>query len=74
MEEILGILKSRWQIIKLGFQIYIFGKERDVGEKETLGNLQFSLNQSIWSLVILSFSAKLVPACVAYDVVSLVSG
>jgi len=36
-----------------------------------LGNLQFSVNQSIWSLVISSFLAKLVPACVTSDVVSL---
>jgi len=74
MEEILGILNFRWQIIKLGFQIYIFGAERDVekkemlGEKETLENLQFSVNQSIWSLIISSFLAKLVPACVTSDV------
>ena len=34
MEEILEILNSRWQIITLGFQIYIFGKESVVDEKE----------------------------------------
>jgi len=34
MEEILGILKSRWQTITLGFQIYIFGEEKAVNEKE----------------------------------------
>ena len=45
-----------------------------LGEKETLENLQFSVNQSIWSLIISSFSAKLVSACVTSDVVSLVSG
>jgi len=74
MEEILEILNSRWQIIKLGFQIYIFVEERDVEKKEMLGNLQFYVNQSIWSLITSSFSAKLFPACVASDVVSLVRG
>ena len=34
MEEFWGILNSRWQIITLGFQIYIFGEERLVKEKE----------------------------------------
>ena len=55
MEEILVILNSRWQIITLGFQIYIFGEERAVNEKEEkepLGILQFSENQSTWSLTI----------------------
>jgi len=37
MEEFWGILNSRWQIITLGFQIYIFGEERPVKEKEPLG-------------------------------------
>jgi len=37
MEVILGILNSRWQIIKLGFQIFIFGEERDVEKKEMSG-------------------------------------
>jgi len=36
MKEILEILNSRWQIITLGFQIYLFGEERAVYEKETL--------------------------------------
>jgi len=36
-----------------------------------LENLQFSVNQSIWSLTISSFSTKLVSACVTSDVVSL---
>jgi len=77
MEEILGILNSMWQIITLGFQIYIFGEERVVNEKEEkepLGILQFSKNQSIWSLAIFCKSINLVSACVTSDVVSLVRG
>ena len=62
----------------LGFQIYIFEEERAIHEKETLGEKDtleiLQVNQSIWSLVILSFLVKLGPACVASDVVSLVSG
>ena len=63
MEEILEILNSRWQIITLGFQIYISGKERAINEKaekEPLGILQFSENQSIWSLTIFWKSINLV--------------
>jgi len=63
MEEILEILNSRWQIITLGFQIYIFGEERAVNEKEekeSFGILQFSENQSIWPLAILWKSINLV--------------
>jgi len=41
MEEILGILNSKWQIIKLGFQIYIFGEERDIEKKETSGKKRY---------------------------------
>jgi len=33
MEENLGILNSKWQIITLGFEIYVFKKERAVNEK-----------------------------------------
>jgi len=43
-------------MITLGFQIYIFGKERVINEKEekeSLGILQFFENQSIWFLTIL---------------------
>ena len=57
--------------------MYIFGEERAVNEKEekeSLGILQFSENQSIWSLTIFCKSINLVPACVAFDVVSLVRG
>jgi len=60
MEE---ILNSRWQMITLGFQIYIFGKERVINEKEekeSLGILQFFENQSIWFLTILWKSINLV--------------
>jgi len=75
MEEILEILNFRWQIITLGFKVYIFGEERAVNEKEekeSLRILQFSKNQSIWSLTIFCKSINLVPACVTSNVVSLV--
>ena len=83
MEEIWGILNSRWQIITLGFQIYIFGEERAINEEEEKESLmrkrrksrwQFSENPSIWSLTIFCKSINLVPAYVASDVVSLVRG
>jgi len=53
-----------------------------MGKQESLYNnhfsanwvSQFSANQSIWSLVILSISAKLVPTCVTSDMASLVRG
>jgi len=33
LEEILGILECRLKIVKLGFQFYIFGEGRAVGEE-----------------------------------------
>jgi len=58
MEEILGILNSRRQIIKLGFQIYILGKKETLEKKRR------------WRIS--SFATKLVSDYVTSDVVSLV--
>jgi hypothetical protein len=57
----------------------MFGEERvvhekDVGGKKYIGNFAIFCKSINLVLVISSLSAKLVSACVASDVVSLVSG
>jgi len=75
LEDILGILECRLQIVKLGFKFYIFGEEIAVGEEKYVKeqhifckSIKFILRK-FWSL-----SAKLVPACVASDMETYVRG
>jgi len=65
LEEFLGILERRLQIVKLGLQFYIFREERAVREERTKHFMQ--TNQfGRWKCR--SLSAKLVLTFVAFEI------
>jgi len=55
LEEILGILECRLQIVKLGFQFYIFGEEIAVENFIYLGKKEQSIFSKSINLVLGNF-------------------